>query len=414
MTPLLLLLVIFLFGYLVTHLVMQRLRKTQYLLIGIEYILLGVLIGPAFANWLNYSFGFHLPIIITPEIIFQIKPGILIVLGFLGFISGLKFNFKYLLEINKSAYMLSFMEILFSFLFLGGISFAILYLLFFDGHNFYTLIKSAYFLAIAGFITSHTFIRTLFDRYNLTGSLSKLLFNNSYLNINIGLLIYGFLFGIFHSPSIKIAQFTSLEWVFLSIFLSSIMGLLFFLFLGNEKDENKIYLAIIGIVVFSSATAYLLKFSPLFINFIIGAILSNVSKISKTITEVLEKIYQPIGVLIVIFAGVFWLPSSLLYTGSAIILFIILRFVSKFISGYFTYAALKGEFVIPKRIGIGLLSVDIIICAMVIEFGFIFDNSINGIILSAVLASVIFYNFYGFYKAKNLLVDFDDIKSKNL
>ncbi|MFH0734835.1 MAG: hypothetical protein V1773_09865 [bacterium] len=414
MTPLLLLLVIFLFGYLVTHLLVQRLRKTQYLLIGIEYVFLGVLIGPAFSNWLNYSFGFHLPIIINPEILFQIKPGILIVLGFLGFIIGLKFNFKYLLEINKPAYLISFIEILFSFIFLGGISFVLLYLTFFDGNNLYTLIKSAYFLAIAGFITSHSFIQTLFERYNLSGSLSKLMLNNSYLNINVGLLVYGFLFGIFHARSINIAHFTSIEWVVLSIFFSTTMGLLFFLFLGNEKDENKIYLAIIGIVVFSSAAAYLLKFSPLFINFIIGAILANVSKISKTITEVLEKIYQPTGVLIVIFSGIFWIPSSFLITAVAIILFILLRYIAKISTGYFTYAALKGEHSIPKFIGSGLLSVDIIICAMVIEFGFIFHNPINNVILTAVLASVVFYNFYGFYKAKNFLVDFDDIKSKNL
>lgn len=410
MTPLLLLLVIFLVGYLVTHLFVQHIRKSQYLLIGLEYIFFGLLISPSLTNWLNFSWHLSIPQIITPEVTAQLKPGVLLVIGVLGFISGLKFKFKYLFVCKKPDWLLTFFEILFSYVIIGGISFGILYYLFFDGSNLFTLINSSCLLSIAGVITSHTFIKNISEKYNLSGTLSKTFYNNSFLNINFGILLYGFLYGIFHQSTATIVKFTPVEWVVVSIFFSSIMGLLFFLFLGNEKDEGKIYLAILGIIIFSSGAAYLLNFSPLYINFIIGAILTNVSKIGGTIIDVFKKITQPISVLVAIFAGMFWIPSTFMYTLAAIVIFALLRFLAKSSAGFMTYAALRGEFSLPKVTGLGLLSTDVVICAMVVEYGFLFNNNITHAILSAILASVIIFNFYGFYKAKNLLIDFDDIK----
>ncbi len=414
MTPLLLLLVIFLVGYLITHLFVQHIRKSQYMLIGLEYIFLGLLISPSLTNWLNASWQFSIPQLITPEVSTQLKPGVLLVIGVLGFITGLNFKFKYLFVCKKPDWLLTFFEILFSYLIIGGISFGLLYYFFFDGNNLFTLINSACMLSIAGVITSHSFIKNISEKYNLSGVLSQTFYNNSFLNINFGILLYGFLYGIFHQSTSTIVKFTPVEWVVVSIFFSSIMGLLFFLFLGNEKDESKIYLAILGIIIFSSGAAYILNFSPLYINFIIGAILTNVSKIGGTILDVLKKITQPISVLVAIFAGVFWVPSTFLLTAIAILLFALLRILAKATAGFMSYAALRGEYYLPKVTGLGLLSTDVVICAMVVEYGFLFDNNITHTILSAIFASVIIFNFYGFYKAKNLLIDFDDIKNKNL
>lgn len=414
MTPLMLLLVVFLFGYLATHLFIIRLRKTQYLFIGIEYIIAGILINPSFLTKLNQFFNIKIPILLNPDIIYQIKPGVLLVLGFYGLITGLKFKVNKLSECKKADWLLSFFEFFFAFLVVGALSFIPLYMLFFNGYNLPILLSGAYILAIASAITSHSFISNITEKLNLVGPLSKLFFNSSYITFNFGIIFYGFLFAIFRFGNIQILNFTQIEWVVLSLFFATIMGLLFFLFLGNEKDENKIYIALIGIVLFSVGVAFLLKLSPIYITFIVGAILTNVSKIGDGILSVFEKINQPISVLIVIFAGIFWVPASIYYFFAVIIIFMLLRFTSKMLAGYFTFAALKGEQSIPKSSGYGLQSTDILLCGMAVEYYFLYPSAIIPFVITAILSSVVIFNIYGFIKTKNFLIDFDDIKSKTL
>ncbi len=414
MTPLMLLLVVFLFGYLATHLFIIRLRKTQYLFIGIEYIIAGILINPSFSTKLNQFFNIKIPILLNPDIIYQIKPGVLLVLGFYGLITGLKFKVNKLSECKKADWLLSFFEFFFAFLVVGALSFIPLYMLFFNGYNLPILLSGAYILAIASAITSHSFISNITEKLNLVGPLSKLFFNSSYITFNFGIIFYGFLFAIFRFGNIQILNFTQIEWVVLSLFFAAIMGLLFFLFLGNEKDENKIYIALIGIVLFSVGVAFLLKLSPIYITFIVGAILTNVSKIGDGILSVFEKINQPISVLIVIFAGIFWVPASIYYFFAVIIIFMLLRFTSKMLAGYFTFAALKGEQSIPKSSGYGLQSTDILLCGMAVEYYFLNPSAIIPFVITAILSSVVIFNIYGFIKTKNFLIDFDDIKSKTL
>ena len=414
MTPLMLLLVVFLFGYLATHLFIIRLRKTQYLFIGIEYIIAGILINPSFSTKLNQFFNIKIPILLNPDIIYQIKPGVLLVLGFYGLITGLKFKVNKLSECKKADWLLSVFEFFFAFLVVGALSFIPLYMLFFNGYNLPILLSGAYILAIASAITSHSFISNITEKLNLVGPLSKLFFNSSYITFNFGIIFYGFLFAIFRFGNIQILNFTQIEWVVLSLFFAAIMGLLFFLFLGNEKDENKIYIALIGIVLFSVGVAFLLKLSPIYITFIVGAILTNVSKIGDGILSVFEKINQPISVLIVIFAGIFWVPASIYYFFAVIIIFMLLRFTSKMLAGYFTFAALKGEQSIPKSSGYGLQSTDILLCGMAVEYYFLYPSAIIPFVITAILSSVVIFNIYGFIKTKNFLIDFDDIKSKTL
>lgn len=414
MTPLMLLLVVFLFGYLATHLFIIRLRKTQYLFIGIEYIIAGILINPSFSTKLNQFFNIKIPILLNPDIIYQIKPGVLLVLGFYGLITGLKFKVTKLSECKKADWLLSFFEFFFAFLVVGVLSFIPLYMLFFNGYNLPILLSGSYILAITSAITSHSFISNLTEKLNLVGPLSKLFFNSSYITFNFGIVFYGFLFAIFRFGNIQILNFTQIEWVVLSLFFAAIMGLLFFLFLGNEKDENKIYIALIGIVLFSVGVAFLLKLSPIYITFIVGAILTNVSKIGDGILSVFDKINQPISVLIVIFAGIFWVPASIYYFFAVIIIFMLLRFTSKMLAGYFTFAALKGEQSIPKSSGYGLQSTDILLCGMAVEYYFLYPSAIIPFVITAILSSVVIFNIYGFIKTKNFLIDFDDIKSKTL
>ncbi len=414
MTPLMLLLVVFLFGYLATHLFIVRFRKSQYLFIGIEYILAGFLINPYITQKINLFFGTHIPKFVNQEIIYQIKPGVLLVLGFYGLIAGLKFRFTKLFEFKKTDYLLSFFEIFFSFLIVGGLSFLALNMLFYNKANLSTLISASYLIAIAASINSFSFIKNISDKLQLEGTIHKYFVNSSYITYNFGIILYGFIYAIFRPIKLDVLNFTPIEWVVLSLFFAAIMGLLFFLFLGNEKNENKIYIALIGVVLFSVGVSYLLKLSPIYITFIIGFILSNVSKVGEYVLTVFDKIYQPISVLMVIFAGIFWIPTSVYSLVITVIAIVLLRLIAKMFAGYFTYAALRGEVEFPKTGGFGLLPIDILLCGMYIEYYLFYPSAVISYAGTAILAMLIVFNIYGFIKTNNFLIDFDDVKSKTL
>ena len=145
-----------------------------------------------------------------------------------------------------------------------------------------------------GGVTSHFLIDAVIKRYNLNGKISNALSNVAVLNVNFNIFIYGILFSIIHLGASEKINFTPTEWVVISILLAVIVGLLFFIFIGREQDENKLFVAVLGIAIFTSGTAYFLNFSPLYMNFILGVILTNLSKISDKIYSSLNRLLDPL------------------------------------------------------------------------------------------------------------------------
>ncbi len=184
---------------------------------------------------------------------------------------------------------------------------------------------------------------------------------------------------------------------------------MFFIFIGREQDESKLFVAVLGIAIFTSGVAYFLNFSPLYMNFILGVILTNLSKISDKIDTSLNRLLHPFGILIVIMAGFYWAPTGLLIFILAVLGFIILRFYTKKIAGYLAYKSSYDHDKLHYEIGRGLFSSDIIVAAMAIDYVNVYQNQFTPIVLSCVLSALIFYSIIGFSTTKNYLIDVGEI-----
>ena len=409
MTPLIVFLIILILGYVSTNLVFNKIQSRFYVPSGIEYIFLGILIGPAFSNWVTKTFQINYPEIVTHDILLQLSPGISAAIGFVGLAYGLKFKLKDLSKVEPEHFRLTFADLSFSIIIIGGTSFGILYYVFFNGKNLLDIIAASYALSVMGGVTSHFIIESVIKRYKVNGKIAVALNNVSVLNVNFNIFIYGILFSVIHLGASENVKLSPTEWVVISILLAVIIGILFFIFIGREQDENKLFVAVLGIAIFTSGVAYFLNFSPLYMNFILGVILTNLSKISDKIDASLTRLLRPFGILIVIMAGFYWLPATQWVFVVAVLSFIILRFYTKKIAGYLAYKSSFDHDKLHFEIGRGLLSSDIIVAAMIIDYVNVYQNQFTPIVISCVLSALIFYSIIGFSTTKNYLIDVGEI-----
>lgn len=414
MESIVLLLVVLIIGYISTHFIFSRIQLKYYVPSGVEYVFLGIILGPNFSNWINSSFKINYLQIINQELLSQISPGLTASIGILGFIYGLNFKFSAISKAEPEHWRIAFSEILTSLVLIGLTSFSAFYYFFYNGNNLNELIAAAYALSIVGALSSNFIIRTLREKNDSTGVVGDSLHNSSLINSNLNIFLYGLLFGIIHIGSSKNVFFTSIEWIVISILLAILIGFLFFIFIGRETDENKLFVAVLGVVLFTSGIGYYLNFSPLYMNFILGATLTNVSKVTVNIEKSLKRLSHPLNILIVVIAGFMWVPADLHTFLIAVPAFILLRFLSKYIAGYISFHSAYSKEIVTAKIGNGLMSLDIIACAMVVDYMNVYKNELTPIVVSAILSGVILFNIFGFSFAKNLLIDVGEITGEKL
>lgn len=87
-------------------------------------------------------------------------------------------------------------------------------------------------------------------------------------------------------------------------------GVLFVLFMGRRRreGEDRLFLGTVGIITFASGLALAADVSPLLINMLAGVVVSLLSDDAEALYEHLERLERPAIVLLMIFAGVLWMP----------------------------------------------------------------------------------------------------------
>jgi Kef-type K+ transport system membrane component KefB len=255
-------------------------------------------------------------------------------------------------------------------------------------------------------------IITVIDRYGAKGNISSALTNVSVISLNLSLLLYGIMFCVFQYNHLSVKPGTLTEWVLASIFIATLLGILFFVFLGREENPNKLLVSVIGITIFAGGAAYYINFSPFVMNFIIGAVLANLAKNKNKLRDSLHALRYPFEILVIISAGFFWAIPNFLIFISTIALFIIIRFISIYIAGKFAYKTAFDKEDVHPDIWQGLLPQGIVTAALAADYSISFKNEFMTVILSAILGSLIFFELISYVRIKNLLVDAAEISGE--
>lgn len=401
MTTITLLVAILAVGYLSTHFLIGKLQSRFFFTSGIEYIILGVILGPYVTD------------IMTPQVVGQLSPVMSLAIGSLGLCYGLQLRFRDLARLDPECFRVAFIEVITTFLLIGG-AFALLFWYALGGQgDRMAVLTSASVLGATGAVSATTAIGVVRQHYQASGSLANLLQFVVGFDELLGIMLFGFVFCFFHvGQTSGIRPLTTTEWVAVNILFGLVLGILFFLFLGGEESQPKLMLALIGIVVFSSGAAYYLNLSPLFINLALGIMLANTSKIRDRLLRILQSVEKPFYVVLLVFAGAAW-QVTLNHHWSIwlglVLLYGLLRFLGKFIGGYLAYSTSENPDRLARRVGLGLLSQGGVAVAMIINYQQVYKNDFTDIVVTCVLVSVLVNEFLSPKLTKDLLVDVGEV-----
>ena len=303
-------------AYIAAHLVLERIQQRFLFVTGLEYVLLGAVLGPTVFPQLTILQNLE-----------SLAPLIAFATGWVGLLYGVQLKTFGGLKTDPLALRVGLMHALC----VGG-GVALIFFGFaqsgyiFERMSFAETWVAAGTLGCASAAITDTAPRLLSSRYPHLKSSSLLghLRNSTEVASVVAILGSGILFAVHHQGVTLGIDPGASDWVLLTVGLGTALGLLFSFFLGSEDDPNHRFLALSGILVFASGAAFFLQLSALAINLLLGFILVN-SRHGEQISSTLESTRKPTMVMLLVFAGALWRPVDLLLSLAGLVALIVAR-----------------------------------------------------------------------------------------
>ena len=284
-------------GYIGSRLVFSRLhlaKETQHMfLLGGEYIFLGFILGPSVLN------------ILSEEVTRQLSPILVVGIGWLGLLLGNQISLRNMKRFPASMYKLFVLENFFFLLFLGLFIWLSIY---FFPNQMANLKGSGFWLLLAALTATSPTTLSLMSRI-LKIPLRYTLVLRFLCSIEglIGIILLGFVYGAIHAPTSLFGfMISGLHWLVIALFLGLLGGIFFHLIVRESDSDYESVLVILGIIIYTGGLAYYLNISALFVSFIIGIVLANLSHAHEKIGQILATTEKPFYIVFLIFAGAIW------------------------------------------------------------------------------------------------------------
>jgi Kef-type K+ transport system membrane component KefB len=371
----LLLLGLIIAAFLTTHFIVRFAGRKWFLASpGLPYLVIGVLVGPAVFD------------IISASNLAKLQPAVMVGIGSIGLLAGLRLNFRRmrtLLEFEhiRSAGIIALFTALavglpaclllaryvgaawpnWSELRAGDIS----------GLALLGPVAPAALLIIATALVSGTTpIQYTVERYKAKGWMSTFAIYVAEFSEVLGILMFSLVFAIANNGAtfFGFVELDMLGWVVFQVAVGIIFGVLFTWFIGGDDAKEKLLVALLGIIVFSSGVAYFLRLSPLLITFVVGLVLANFSGFAERIRVRLEAVEKPFFIVIFLFAGMQLVPAMTWWSLLLIPGYALFRWGGKYVGGEVAFrTSQRGEHII-RGVGSALVSQGGLAVAMVLSY----------------------------------------------
>lgn len=313
--PLLLILVVAI-AFLATHVAYEWLARRLLVVSGAEYLVLGVLLGPAVSG----LFPEQASNAFTPVLVLGV--------GWIGLTLGMSFRLQQLVRISGVTYRLALVQSLLTFAAVAAaVTFAIHYA--FRVEREVAVIAGVALGAIAvastpagldvafgGSRTSVPVVRQIEVSLGMDGLVS--------------VIIFGLLLAWAHqSAPLLVRELTTTEWAVVTLGVGVVGGALFHLFLGEERVPDRLFISLAGAVVLVSGTAWYLELSTAMAAMVMGIVLANSTRSPVPIRNVLVAAERPFYYTLLLLAGATWQPDASIVWWLVIAHYFILRTMAK-------------------------------------------------------------------------------------
>lgn len=378
------------FSFLVSGL-LQRTRLRHFTRSSV-YLGVGVLSGPE-------VFG-----LLDSEAITQLAPFIAVTLGCLGFIQGLPLTRRLREAVREFE-----AGLLTSVLALGAV--ALVAYLVLD-----RLVPKAGYPALtlgaAAVATSRPIIGSTVARMRAKGAVTDLVRSMALIGDVVAVLLSGF------ALAVAVADASALRlglgpvvWIAASTGIGVACGLLFRFFMLAEASRERIFLATVGIIVFSSGLASAVGISALLLNGLAGVTVALTAR-DKDPSAPLGSIETPASIALMIFAGAMWSSSSVLgLPALAFVAFAVglagLRLVALTLAGRVAIRLVpRAQY--ASRVGYGLLPMGGLAIGIALNYRLL-DLPAANLVLTAVAGAAILTEIVSFDLLSVLLVDAGEV-----
>ena len=384
-------------AYMITHYVLEGFQRRLLVVTGLEYVLLGALLGPAI-----------LPDVHVLGDLTALAPILAFGTGWVGLLYGMEMDPGAVSSLSGRAARLGFTSSLVTMVGITGVAFLCFsqgWLI--DPVSVEEAWVAAGLLGTAAAAGSSSAVDVLQARYARAESqLLPLVGRASRLGDLDAIFGFGLIFCFYHqgTPAIERPLGPS-DWVLITGALGLGLGALFAFFLGREEDENERFLALVGILVFASGAAFFLKVSALLVNLLLGFWIVRTAA-GVGVRSALERSQGPVRLVLLVFAGALWSPVAVLPGLTLMLAYMGVRLAMTVLG------SALATFGTPMRSDLfrGLLAQGDVALAMAIGFRLVYEGPAAELAYTAVLGAVVVHELVAPRVLKGLLVDAGELR----
>ncbi|RJP28267.1 MAG: hypothetical protein C4527_12205 [Candidatus Omnitrophota bacterium] len=203
-----------------------------------------------------------------------------------------------------------------------------------------------------------------------------------------------------------------LTWLLFSLLLGVTLGWILHYLTSQRMQHKELLLALTGSVIFSSGLATYLQLSPLFVNFVMGATLSNLPNFTRgRISNLMIEQEKSFFVVFMILVGAMWpviMPIVIVLT----ILYCLSRSFGLFFGMRLANAwFLKSQEPYVNQLGLAMIPQGGVAIALVVDYILIYPSRHADLVLGIVILSVLLNQLFGPALLTNVLQKSGDITS---
>lgn len=300
-------------AFLAAHVLFDSLAQRFRVVSGAEYLILGILLGPQVSGF------------ISDDVVRSFTPFITLALGWTGAALGMQLYLPSLLQTPAIVYRTALLEAIIAFsvvtgVMIAGFSWA------FD-LNYTQVVLPAVTLGAIAAASASSALPLFADAE--PHPIVEQLQTTALIDSVLAIFVFGLLLCIVHvEVTVGERPITATEWAAISFGIGLVGGTLFHLFIGTERDPDRLFVALAGSIILASGAAAYLRLSPLLSSLLIGAILINTARNREDLVKSMASVEKPLYFVLLMFAGATWRPSRFSWA-LPVLLFVFVRFAAK-------------------------------------------------------------------------------------
>ncbi len=202
---------------------------------------------------------------------------------------------------------------------------------------------------------------------------------------------------------------TIVEWATIGILSGGFTGLLFSIFLGREDDTMRLSVATVGVIVLAAGMGAALGVTPLFANLFAGLTLALTSPHAARLEDALRPLRFPTTVLVLLLAGATWVPAEGWYW-VLVPSYVLLRSLARLLFSRGAVSTFMGDHTMARGIGRALLGQGVLASAISLAFAQRFPE-LAAPVTSTILGGVLLTDLIAQRSLRRYLADAGEIKA---